>query len=149
AWWAESPVVLKGTYYSSPVVGVVNGQRLLVTGGADGYLHAFKVRTGERAWSYRFAAGVINGSPLIDGNMIYCHHGEENPEGGAIGRVICVDGSQVDAKTKSPKLVWEYRRSNRFGLASGALADGKLYLPDDSGELFCFNAKNGKQLWKY
>lgn len=149
AWWAESPVVLKGTYYSSPVVAVIGGQRLLISGGADGYLHAFKVRTGERVWSYRFGAGVINGSPLVDGNLIYCNHGEENPEGGAIGRVICVDGSQLDAKTKAPKLVWEYRRSNRFGLASGALADGKLYLPDDSGELFCFNAKNGKVAWKY
>lgn len=148
-WWAEAPGAIKGTYYSSPVVAVVGGQRLLVAGGADGALHAFKVRTGERVWSYRFGAGVINGSPLVDGNLIYCHHGEENPEGGAIGRVVCVDGSQVDAKTKQPKLVWEYRRSNRFGLASGALYNGKLFLPDDSGELFCFNAKTGKQLWKY
>jgi outer membrane protein assembly factor BamB len=149
AWWAEAPGAIKGTYYSSPVVAVIGGQRLLVTGGADGALHAFKVRTGERVWTYRFGAGVINGSPVVAGDKIYCNHGEENPEGGAIGRVICVDGGQIDPKTKGPKLVWEYRRSNRFGLASGALHDGKLYLPDDSGELFCFDAKKGTVLWKY
>jgi outer membrane protein assembly factor BamB len=149
AWWAETPGAIKGTYYSSPVIGVINGQRLLISGGADGALHAFKVRTGERVWSYRFGAGVVNGSPIVDGNLVYCHHGEDNPEGGALGRVICVDAAQVDAKTKQPKLVWEYRRANRFGLASGALYNGKLLLPDDSGELFCFDAKKGKQLWKY
>ena len=148
AWWGEAPGAIKGTYYSSPVIAVIGGQRLLVSGGADGGLHAFKVRTGERAWSYRFGAGVINGSPIVDGNKVYCHHGEENVEGGAIGRVICVDASQIDAKGQ-PKLLWEFRRSNRFGLASGALHNGKLYIPDDSGELFCFDAKNGKVLWKY
>ncbi|QDU20011.1 PQQ-binding-like beta-propeller repeat protein [Urbifossiella limnaea] len=149
AWWGDTPGAIKGTYYSSPVVAVIGGQRLLISGGADGALHAFKIRTGERVWSYRFGAGVINGSPVVDGNLVYCNHGEENPEGGAIGRVICVDASQLDAKTKAPKLVWEFKRSNRFGLASGALAGGKLYLPDDSGELFCFNAKTGKVDWKY
>ncbi len=149
AWWAEAPAAIKGTYYSSPVIAVIGGQRLLVSGGADGALHAFKVRTGERVWSYRFGAGVINGSPIVDGNLIYCNHGEENPEGGPIGKVLCVDAGKLDSKTKAPTKVWEYVRSNRFGLASGALADGKLYLPDDSGELFCFNAKNGKVDWKY
>jgi outer membrane protein assembly factor BamB len=139
---------LLGTYYSNPVVAVINGQRLLITGGADGYAHAFKVRTGERVWSYRFSAGVVNPSPVVDGNLVYLAHGEENPEGGPLGRIICLDASQVTNKT--PKLVWEFRRSNRFGLASPAIADGILYVPDDSSELFAFDAKKGgRPLWRY
>lgn len=148
-WWGDTGTTVKGTYYSSPVVAVINGQRLLISGGGDGYLHAFKIRTGEHLWSYRFAAGVVNGSPLVDGNLVYCHHGEENPEGGPIGRIICVDASQIDPKTKKPKLVWEFIKGKRFGLASAALADGRLYIPDDSGELFCFDAKKGKLLWTF
>jgi len=156
-WWSsptdqvtQDPRALKGTYYSNPVIAVIGGQRLLLTGGADGYLHALKARTGERVWSYKFSAGVVNGSPLVDGNLVYCHHGEDNPEGGPLGRVICVDASQLDPKTKEPKLVWETRQGgNRYGLASGALTDGRLYLPDDSGNLHCFNSKTGKLLWKY
>jgi outer membrane protein assembly factor BamB len=158
-WWAsptdevsKDPRALKGTYYSNPVVAVINGQRLLITGGADGFAHALKVRTGERAWSHRFSAGVVNPSPVVDGNLVYLCHGEENPEGGPIGRAICLDASQVNAK-KEPKVVWDFRRANRFGLASAALADGILYAPDDSGELFAFDAKStnpkGKVLWKY
>ena len=145
-WIAEVPGVNKGTYQSHPVIAVIGGQRLLVAGGSDGALHAFKVRTGERVWSYPFSAGAVNPAPVVDGNFVYGAHGEENPEGGAIGRVVCVDASQV-TKGK-PKLVWEYRRSNRFGLSHPAIADGRLYVPDDSAELFCFNAKTGKLLWR-
>jgi outer membrane protein assembly factor BamB len=148
-WWGDTGTPIKGTYYSSPVIAVIGGQRLLISGGADGGLHAFKVRTGEHVWSYPFAAGVVNSSPIVEGNLVYCSHGEENPEGGPIGRVICVDASQVDPMSKRPKLVWEYRRGQRFGLASGALADGRLYLPDDTGDLYCFDAKGGRVLWKY
>ena len=122
---------------------------MLVTGGADGCVHGLKLRTGERLWSYQFATGVINPSPIVDGNLVYISHGEENPEGGTIGRVTCLDASQIDPKTSSPKVVWENKKlAKRFGLATAALADGRLYVPDDASELVCFNAKNGKVLWK-
>ncbi len=148
-WWGDTGTPIKGTYYSNPVIAVIGGQRLLIAGGADGGLHAFKVRTGELMWSLPFGTGVINSSPLVSGNLVYCSHGEENPGGGPIGCVVCVDASQIDPATKMPKIVWDYRKGQRFGLASGALHDGKLYLPSDTGDLFCFDAKNGKVLWRY
>lgn len=147
-WIAETAFPLKVTYQSNPVVAVINGQRLLITGGSDGGLHAFKVRTGERVWSYLFSGGSVNPSPVVDGNLVYCSHGEENPGGGVLGRVVCVDASQIDA-AKKPKLVWEYSSGQRFGLSSPALADGVLYVPADNGELFAFDAKANKVLWKY
>jgi outer membrane protein assembly factor BamB len=160
-WWATlSPDTLYGTYYSSPVIAVIKGQRLLLTGGADGAVHALKVRTGEKVWGVTLAKGVINGSPIVSGDLVYINHGEENPEGAPIGRVVCLDASQIDPMTKKPKVVWDsFRRkykangnkelAARFGLASAALADGFLYVPDDTGELFCFRAKDGELLWKY
>jgi len=147
-WWYDTGNPIKGTYYSNPIVMVVNGVRIMVAGGGDGYAHGFNVRTGERVFQYQFSAGAVNPSPVADGNLVYFCHGEENPEGGPIGRIICVDVSQIDPKTKQPKLVWEYRRANRFGLASPALANGLLYVPDDSSELFCLDAKNGNLLWR-
>jgi outer membrane protein assembly factor BamB len=146
-WITEPSQVNKGTYQSHPVVATINGQRLLIAGGANGALNAMKVNTGELVWSYTFSSGPINPAPVVDGNLVYGAHGEENPEGGAIGRVVCVDASQVS--NGKPKLVWEYRRANRFGLSHPAISDGRLYVPDDGAELFCFNAKSGKLLWRY
>ena len=153
-WWSsptealkQANIELKGTYYSNPVITVVNGQRLIVSGAADGCVHALKVRTGERVWSHHFSAGIVNPSPVIEGNFVYVCHGEENPGGGTLGRVACLDMSIV--KDGKPKVVWDNKNlARRFGLASPALANGKLYIPEDGGELFCFDAKTGKQLWK-
>jgi outer membrane protein assembly factor BamB len=148
-WISETGLPPKSTYQSNPVIAVINGQRLMITGAGDGALHAFKVRTGEKVWTYPFSAGAVNPSPVVDGNLVYCAHGEENLDTGKIGRVICVDASQIDPQTKKPKLVWEYNQSRRFGLSSPALADGVLLVPEDTGELYAFNAKTGKVLWKY
>lgn len=149
-WIAETPGALRGTYYSNPVIAVINGQRLMLSGGADGALHAFQVRTGKRVWSYPCAAGVINPSPVVDGNLVYIAHGEENPEGAkdGLGRVVCVDASKIT--NGKPALVWEFKKGIRFGLASLAIHDGKLYVPDDGAKLFCFDAKKGgNPKWKY
>jgi hypothetical protein len=148
-WIADTGLQTRSTYQSNSVVAVINGQRLLITSGGDGALHAFKVRTGEKVWTYPFSTGAANPSPIVDGNLVYAAHGEENPDSPTIGRVICVDASQIDPKTKKPKLVWEYQKGQRFGLSSPALADGVLYMPEDSGELYAFDAKTGKVLWKY
>jgi outer membrane protein assembly factor BamB len=147
-WWHDAGFPSKETYCSHPIIAVLNGQRVLLSGGGDGYLHAIKVRTGERIWSYHYCAGAANPAPIVDGNLIYAVHGDENPEGGPYGRVICLDASKLDANGR-PTLVWEFRKSVRFGLASPALANGFLYAPDDVGDLHCFDAKTGKQLWKY
>lgn len=147
-WWFDPGFPSKETYGSNPVVAVLNGQRVLVTGGGDGYLHAIKLRTGERVWSYQYCSGAANPAPIVSGNYVYAVHGDENPEGGPYGRIICLDASKLD-KDGKPALVWEFRKSVRFGLASPALAEGLLYAADDVGELHCFNAKNGKELWKY
>jgi outer membrane protein assembly factor BamB len=153
-WISETALPNKDTYQSHPVVATIGGQRLLISGCGDGTLSAFKVRTGELVWSYRFCAKAVNSAPVVAGNLVYCAHGDENPEpGGSIGRVVCVDASKLvpnkdNPKLKQPTLVWEYKRNNRFGLSHAALADGRLYIPDDSSVLFCFNAKTGKVLWK-
>ncbi len=144
----QASITLRGTYYSNPVIAVIKGQRLVISGGADGCIHAFKVRTGERVWSHHFASGVVNPSPIVDGNFVYACHGEENPGGGTLGRVVCLDASKV--KDMKPEVVWDNNKlARRFGLATPALSDGKLYVPEDGGELYCFNAKTGKLLWKY
>jgi outer membrane protein assembly factor BamB len=145
-WWSETGLKVNFTYASSPVVGVINGQRLLISGGGDGAVHAFKVRTGEKVWSYLMSSGGINPNPLVDGNYVYASHGDENLEGGQRGMLVCLDASKV--KDGKPELVWK-DEGHIFKFASPLLHDGKLYVCDENATLFCFDAKKGKRLWTY
>lgn len=144
-WWYESPHKPYDTYYSNPVIAVINGQRLLITGGGDGYLHAMKVRTGEPVWSVPLTKGGVNPSPVVDGNLVYINHGSENFGTTEKGGVFCFDASQiVDGK---PKLVWkEYGIEANY--SSPVLHDGKIFVCSDIARMYCLDAKTGKQLWR-
>jgi outer membrane protein assembly factor BamB len=145
-WWSDPAGAVKDTYYSVPVIATINGQRLLISGGADGSVFAVKVRTGEPVWRYVFATGAINCSPVVDGNHIYIGHGEENPDNNELGRVICLDGSKVEKK--SPKLVWKVD-GLKARYTSPVIHEGRLYITNDIGKLYCLDAKTGEQQWKY
>lgn len=130
------------TYRSIPVCATINGQRIVISGGGDGRLHAFQVSTGKKVWSYEFGSGAMNPSPVVDGNLVYAAHGEENPGRATVGRLICLDASGSD-----PKLVWE-TDGIEFKYPSPMLHEGLLYLPDRQGRLYCFDAMTGDRQWR-
>ncbi len=144
-WWSE-PAPSRGTYYSQPVIATINGQRLLISGGADGSIYAIKVHTGEPVWRYVVSSSPLNASPVVDGNLVYIGHGEESPGSGIQGRVVCLDASKIDKG--APKLVWKVD-----GLvaryASPIIHEGRLYIPEEACTLFCLDAKTGAQIWKF
>jgi outer membrane protein assembly factor BamB len=144
-WWATTNHRVSDTNACVPVTAKIGGQWLVVCGGGDGGLHAFKARTGEKVWSIIFGHGAINASPVVDGDRIYAGHGEPNLSGGQ-GSVICVDGAKV--KDSKPELVWKVD-GIRVKYASPLLHDNRLYVCNVVGEMFCLDAKNGKELWKY
>lgn len=144
-WWS-SPAGVKGTYYSAPVIATINGQRLLISGGADGTIYAIKVRTGEPVWRYTVSDNALNASPVVDGNFVYIGHGEESPGTNVQGRVVCLDASKIEQG--EPALVWKVDAIiARY--ASPIVHDGLLYVPDEGGRLYCLNAKTGKEIWKF
>jgi outer membrane protein assembly factor BamB len=144
-WWGWTGFRVYNSYYSCPTVAVINGERLIITGGGDGGVHAFKVHTGEKVWSYLMCEEMVNCTPVVDGNYVYCGHGEENKDG-TQGAVVCLDAGNV---TKGePAVVWE-KHGIKAKYGSPAIHDGRLYIPDVAGWLYCFDAKHGKRLWKF
>jgi outer membrane protein assembly factor BamB len=135
------------TTYPVPVVRVINGQRLLIDGNADGSIYALRVSTGEKVWGFPLSKRGINASVLVDGSIVYASHSEENVDGStAMGRLVALDASQiVEGK---PKELW---RAEGFGggYASPVLHDGILYHVDNSANLAAFDAKTGERLWTY
>jgi outer membrane protein assembly factor BamB len=163
-WWSETGYPVRDTYYSCPVVAVINGQRLLISGGGDGGVHAFQVATGKKVWSYLIGAGAVNSTPVVHGDRVYIGHGEENLDSSERGRLVCLDGAQVqDGK---PKLVWEHQGvlfkypspilhaplKGADPLRRGGqtpLLEGRLMICDDSATLYCYDAESGKELWTH
>jgi outer membrane protein assembly factor BamB len=149
-WWSETGLPVKDTYYSNPVVAVINGERVLVSGGGDGGVHAFQVRTGKKLWSYMFGSGGVNVTPVVGGNYVYIAHGEENLTGGERGMLLCLDASKV--KAGKPELVWKVE-GTLFKFPSPVLLDDKLYIADEAATLYCYDLKKsiemkeGVELW--
>ncbi len=135
------------TTYSVPVARVINGQRLLIDGNGDGGIYAIKAGTGEKVWGFPLSKRGINSSVVVDGNLVYASHSEENADGStAMGRIVSLDASQI-AEGK-PKEVWR-AEGVQAGYASPALYRGVLYHVDNSANLLAFDAKTGKPLWNY
>jgi len=145
-WWADSGLPPKDSFYAVPVVAVINGQRLLICGGADGSVVAFKVNTGEKVWSYPLSITALNSSPVVNGNHVFIGHGLESAGTNVQGKVVCLDAGKI--KDGKPALVWE-RDGIKARYASPIFYDDWLYVPDEVGRLHCLDAKTGQTLWKY
>ena len=146
-WIATLPNNPVDTNYASPAIATINGMRLLCIGGADGAVHALKVRTGELVWEFKLSKAAINPAIVVDGNRVFACHSEENLDNSSMGRVVCIDGTGKGGVTKTHE-VW--RADNlEVGYPSPALHNGMLYLVDNSGNLIGVEAATGNRLWQY
>jgi len=146
-WWAAPGGIPLDTTYSTPVVAMIDGVRMLIAGNADGNIYGMKARTGESLWSFRLSKRGLNSSVVVDGNYAYIGHSEENISGTEMGRVVCIDATKRGDVTESGE-VWRFDGCE-VGYASPAIANGRLYAVDNSANLYCLDGKSGKLHWEY
>jgi outer membrane protein assembly factor BamB len=133
---------------TTPVAAVINGQRLLIEGNADGWIHAIKARTGEKVWSFQLTKAGINITVAVDGDTVYASHSEENTDTpGVMGRLVAIDATGTGDVTKTH----ERWRADELGagFSSPLVHDGTVYIIDNSANLFALDAKTGRHLWKH
>ena len=68
------------TAYAPPTIATINGLRLLIAPLGDGGVHAVKVQTGEKVWSYIATKRAITGV-AVSGSNVFISHGDENTGG--------------------------------------------------------------------
>ena len=145
--WHSTPggTVADMNTQSVGVVGVVNGQRLWIDGNADGHIYALKARTGEKVWEFHLSKRGINVSPVLDGNTVYAAHSEENVDGGTMGRVVAIDATGAGDVTATHE---RWRADGMaIGFSSPLVHDGRLYVIDNSANLFALDATTGAAQW--
>jgi outer membrane protein assembly factor BamB len=129
---------------SNATIAVIGGQRLVIGGGADGFIYALRARSGELVWKFHFSAKSLNSPPTVVGATVYATQSEEPVEGDFTGQVVAFDGSGTGDITKTARL-W-----HADGIAAGFAAplhhEGRLYVVTNAGDIHALDAKTGKEL---
>lgn len=144
-WFAGTRLAPYDTTYSTPVISVIGGQMEMVFGSGDGAIWALQPRTGKQIWHYDFSRRGLNISPIIDKNIVYMGHSEENMSGADMGNMIAFDALSPGDLTGKQK--WS-NVEMAIGKASPLLVDGRLYVIDDGAKFRVLNAETGEELQK-
>lgn len=146
-WWSEPGGRPLDTTYSTPIVTVVDGVRLLIGGNADGGIYAMKARTGEKVWGFRLTdKRGINSSVVERKGLVYACHSEDNIDEATMGRLVCIDARGKGDVTKTHEK-WRLNRLTA-GYSSPALDGNDLYVVDNSANVHCVDALTGKRRWQ-
>jgi outer membrane protein assembly factor BamB len=155
--------------WSSPSLAEVNGRKLILFGGGDGFCYAFDpkpVKEGDStflktAWKfdcnppdrkkfkYPAAEGPseINATPVVYKNRVYIAVGQDPEHGEGVGVLTCIDATKTGDITQTGK-IWSYDKLHRsISTVSIDPDTGLLFVGDFSGFLHCFDAETGKLYW--
>ena len=145
--WTSSPAPSQAdkNTQSTPNLAVINGRRLIVAGNGGGGIYAVEARTGEKVWGFQLSKRGLNSSVLVAGSTVYAAHSEENIDEGTLGRVVAIDGTGSGDVTDTHEL---WRAPLGVGYTSPTLADGRLYVVDNSANLHALDAATGEHLWE-
>lgn len=170
------PHILHGQW-GSPTLAVVNGRKLIVFGGGDGWCYAFDaipVETDDgpflktvwkydanppeykhdkdgKAIKYPAAEGVseINATPVFWKNRIYIATGQDPEHGEGVGHLVCIDATKTGDITETGT-IWSYKGIHRsISTVSLDPETGLLFVGDFSGFIHCLDAETGKLHWTH
>ena len=172
----EAEGISKRSYHcnwSSPVAATVRGKPIILFGGGDGILYAFKPvvssmgepRPLKKLWQYDCNPKEYR---YLDGKeRRYSQYNNRTPEGPseiisipavAGGRIYAAIGQSpmhgrgrgmltcIDAATG--RKVWESAKVDRT-TAQPAVDGGLVYISDYTGRLHCLDADTGEQYWQH
>lgn len=159
-WRKARPAVAT---YSSPLVATIGGREQLVISGG-GKLASHDPATGEELWSVDAIAEATCGTPVTDGELVFASGGYPDRETVAVdgkgtkvwsnrtkvyepslvvsgGHLFAVEDGGIawcwDAKTGAER--WKQRLGGSFS-ASPVVCEGRLFVPNLSGETVVFEA---------
>jgi outer membrane protein assembly factor BamB len=145
--WISTPGVMAADFNTQggPVVAIVQGRRLLISGNADGRIYALDIATGEKVWGFHLSKRGINVTVAVENETVFVSHSEENIDSGVMGRMVAIDATGSGDVTKTH----EKWRIEQFGAGfpSPAVKDGVVYHVDNSANLHAISAASGEILW--
>ncbi len=161
--------------WSSPAMGIVNGQKQLFFAGPDGVLYAFQalsksvpqgeVQLFKKIWQFdcdptapknnihKFlnnkveGPSVSYGMPVFYKNRIYLTVGGDIWWGKKKAWLKCIDATKKGNITGNGE-IWSFTMDNHSG-STPAISDGLIYVTDCGKNLHCLDAEDGKLYWTH
>lgn len=133
------------TTYAPPIIVNVNGTRLLIQGGSDGFVYAIKAQTGEPVWKIEISKRGLNTGVVVYNNFAILTHSEENLESSEMGMMLAVDAT-AKGEIKKDQIKWS-TYGWQGGFSSPVLDGDRLYQVDNGANIAAFDVNTGKQLW--
>tara|TARA_R110002073_G_scaffold5893_3_gene35931 strand:- start:5837 stop:8161 length:2325 start_codon:yes stop_codon:yes gene_type:complete len=144
-WSVSTRPLPEDTTFSTPIIAVIGRQPVMVAGSGDGNVYGIQPRTGKILWREAVSRRGINTSVAVDteGN-VYATHGEENPEGTAMGAVVRIDATHASLESASAE-VWRTEEI-MCGKSSPLLVGDRLYVVEDSSRLRVLSRETGEEI---
>ena len=148
--------------WSSPSMGIVDGQKQIYLPGGDGWLYALSPKDGKVIWKFNCnppdAVWELGGygtknnliaTPVFADNVVYIGVGQDPEHGVGIGHLYAINAKGSGDITKTGAL-W-HRGNDEFGrtISTASVLDGLVYIADISGILYCLDQKTGKAHWSH
>ncbi len=140
--------------WPSAAVGNIGGVAQVVMGLGDGWVRGYEASTGKKLWEFDTnpkdavwpkTRNTIISTPAIHADRIYIANSQDPEHGEGIGHFYAIDGTKRGDITDSGR-IWHYDKIRRT-LATAAVHDGLVYLPDFSGFFHCLDAETGEVQW--
>jgi outer membrane protein assembly factor BamB len=145
-WAGETTGRPYDTTYAPPLIGEVDGMRLLISGAGDGATYAIKLGTGEVVWKYEMSKRGINSGVVVNNNTVIVSHREENLDTNEMGLLAGID---IRSRGIVAKEQLRFRITGWQGGVSSPVLDGdRVYQVDNGSNLFAFDAYTGRTLWQ-
>ena len=161
--------------WSSPAMGVVNGQKQVFFAGPDGIVYGFealsetasreKVQSFKKIWQFdcdpkapktdihkylnnkNISPSNIMGMPVFYKNRIYVAGGGDIWWGKREAWLKCIDATKKGDITNSGE-IWSYPLS-QHSVTTPAIWNGLVYATDCGKNLHCVDAESGKPYWTH
>jgi len=145
-WVGETTGRPYDTTYAPPLIGEVDGMRLLISGAGDGATYALKLGTGEVVWKYEMSKRGLNAGVVVNNNTVIVSQSEENLDTNEMGLLAGID---IKSRGIVAKEQLRFRITGWQGGVSSPVLDGdRVYQVDNGSNLFAFDAYTGKTLWQ-
>lgn len=144
-----SPRTKDANTQSTPVVAVVDGQRLLIGASSDGFVYAVNARTGEKIWEFEVSQVSLNAGVTVDEKgRVFASHSEENVDQATMGRIVAIDATAVDEESGKAKEIWRIPDVTA-GFGTPLVHDGTVYQMDNAANLYAIDAATGEVRWTH